>query len=77
MHKGPDTHWEYIFSNVCLALALLANAVIIGSATNLMSNLDAGAVAKKQQIDEINTYMHFRKVGGGFVVQWVDPGSGM
>ena len=53
---------EYVFSNVCLMLALLTNAVIIGSATNLLSNMDAGAVAKKTQMDGINGYMRFRKV---------------
>lgn len=53
-----------MFSNLCLTLALLTNAVIIGSATNLLSNMDAGAVAKKNQLDGINGYMRFRKVGG-------------
>lgn len=53
-----------MFSNLCLTLALLTNAVIIGSATNLLSNMDAGAVAKKSQLDGINGYMRFRKVGG-------------
>lgn len=67
MDTEPETDWEYLFSNFCLVLALLANAVIIGSATSLMSNLDAGAVAKKSQMDEINAFMHFRKVGGGLL----------
>lgn len=53
---------EYAFSNVCLTLALLTNAVIIGSATNLLSNMDAATVAKKTQMDGINAYMRFRKV---------------
>lgn len=52
---------QYMFSNICLMLALLTNAVIIGSATNLLSNMDAGAVAKKTQMDGINGYMRFRK----------------
>lgn len=51
---------------MCLMLALLTNAVIIGSATNLLSNMDAGAVAKKSQIDSINGYMRVQKVGGEF-----------
>lgn len=59
---GPDSDIGYAFSNICLALALLTNAVIIGSATNLLSNMDAGAVAKKTQMDGINGYMRYRKV---------------
>lgn len=43
-------------------LALLTNAVIVGSATNLLSNMDAGAVARKSQMDSMNGYMRFRKV---------------
>ncbi|CAM9246327.1 unnamed protein product [Ectocarpus sp. 6 AP-2014] len=57
----PENDVEYVFSNICLTLALLTNAVIIGSATNLLSNMDAGAVAKKTQMDGINGYMRFRK----------------
>ncbi|CAM9669824.1 unnamed protein product [Ectocarpus fasciculatus] len=57
----PENDVEYMFSNICLTLALLTNAVIIGSATNLLSNMDAGAVAKKTQMDGINGYMRFRK----------------
>lgn len=60
----PENDAEYAFSNLCLTLALLTNAVIIGSATNLLSTMDAGAMAKKTQLDEINGYMRFRKVGG-------------
>lgn len=59
---APDNEVEYAFSNLCLLLSLVTNAVIIGSATNLLSNMDAGAVAKKAQLDSINGYMHFRKV---------------
>lgn len=78
MGKEPDTDWEYLFSNFCLALALLANAAIIGSATNVMANLDAGAVAKKNQMDEINTFMHSRKVGDeGLFASWGAVGSGI
>ncbi|CAM9312779.1 unnamed protein product, partial [Scytosiphon promiscuus] len=61
----PENNTEYVFSNICLTLALLTNAVIIGSATNLLSNMDAGAVAKKTQLDGINGYMRFRKVPKG------------
>ncbi|CBN74810.1 conserved unknown protein [Ectocarpus siliculosus] len=61
----PENDAEYVFSNICLTLALLTNAVIIGSATNLLSNMDAGAVAKKTQMDGINGYMRFRKVPKG------------
>ncbi|CAM9213269.1 unnamed protein product, partial [Hapterophycus canaliculatus] len=61
----PENMIEYVFSNICLTLALLTNAVIIGSATNLLSNMDAGAVAKKTQMDGINGYMRFRKVPKG------------
>lgn len=59
--EEPENDVEYVFSNICLTLALLTNAVIIGSATNLLSNMDAGAVAKKTQMDGINGYMRFRK----------------
>lgn len=52
-----------MYSNICLAVALVVNAVIIGSATTLLSNMDAGAVAKKSQLDNINGYMRFRKAG--------------
>eukprot|EP00903_Cladosiphon_okamuranus_P006812 g6640.t1 len=61
----PENDAEFVFSNLCLTLALLTNAVIIGSATNLLSNMDAGAVAKKTQLDGINGYMRFRKVPKG------------
>ncbi len=62
----PENDIEVIFSNVCLMLALLTNAIIIGSATTLLSNMDAGAVAKKTQMDGINGYMRFRKVTGRY-----------
>jgi len=60
--QGPENNAEYVFSNICLTLALLTNAVIIGSATNLLSNMDAAAVAKKTQLDGVNGYMRFKKV---------------
>lgn len=59
---APENNVEYVFSTLCLTLALVTNAVIIGSATNLLSNMDAGAVARKAQMDGINGYMRFQKV---------------
>ncbi|CAN0288041.1 unnamed protein product, partial [Discosporangium mesarthrocarpum] len=58
----PESMMEYTYSIFCLGLALLVNAVIIGSAANLLSNMDTTAIAKKSHMDGINGYMRFRKV---------------
>jgi len=44
---GPSTINQELYMSLCLLLGFVINAVIIGSATNLLANLDSTAVAKK------------------------------
>lgn len=59
---APTNLRENVFMCVSYLIALVVNAVIIGSAATLLSNMDTTAVAKKEQMDGINEYMRFRKV---------------
>ncbi|CAM9236324.1 unnamed protein product [Chrysoparadoxa australica] len=58
----PDAISAVAFSIVCLIVSLLVNAILIGSAANMLSSMDTSAVARKSQMDGINGYMRFRKV---------------
>jgi hypothetical protein len=47
----PTNTTENAFMIVSYLIALIVNAVIIGSAATLLSNMDTTAVAKKEQMD--------------------------
>lgn len=59
---NPVTAHEKLFVSVMLFIGIVINASIIGSAANLLSNLDKEAIARKNQMDSINDYLRFKKV---------------
>lgn len=59
---SPTTSTEKLFTALMLFVGIVINASIIGSAANLLSNLDKAAIARKNQMDGINEYMRFKKV---------------
>jgi hypothetical protein len=59
---NPTTATEKMFVTVMLFIGIVINASIIGSAANLLSNLDKEAIARKNQMDSINDYLRFKKV---------------
>lgn len=59
---NPTTATEKVFVTVMLFIGIVINASIIGSAANLLSNLDKEAIARKNQMDSINDYLRFKKV---------------
>ncbi|TMW66084.1 hypothetical protein Poli38472_003849 [Pythium oligandrum] len=59
---SPTTPTEQVFTSVMLFVGIVINASIIGSAANLLSNLDKAEIARKNQMDSINDYMRFKKV---------------
>jgi hypothetical protein len=48
---GQSTLMENVYMSLGYLVALVVNAVIIGSAATLLSNMDTTAVAKKAQMD--------------------------
>eukprot|EP00638_Chattonella_subsalsa_P009498 CAMPEP_0117744714 /NCGR_PEP_ID=MMETSP0947-20121206/6927_1 /TAXON_ID=44440 /ORGANISM="Chattonella subsalsa, Strain CCMP2191" /LENGTH=594 /DNA_ID=CAMNT_0005561723 /DNA_START=341 /DNA_END=2125 /DNA_ORIENTATION=+ len=61
-NMAPSSTSQEVWMSIFLLIGFVINATIIGSATNLLANLDSTAVAKKAQIDGINEYLRFRKV---------------
>ncbi|GLD92587.1 hypothetical protein PINS_up001146 [Pythium insidiosum] len=59
---GPTNTTEEVFTSLMLFVGIVINASIIGSAANLLANLDKVAIARKNQMDSINDYMRFKKV---------------
>ncbi|OQR89617.1 Voltage-gated Ion Channel (VIC) Superfamily [Thraustotheca clavata] len=59
---APETTIERIFTSVMLLIGIGINASIIGSAANLLANLDKTEVARKEHLDSINDYLRFKKV---------------
>ncbi|RLN88689.1 hypothetical protein BBJ28_00008504 [Nothophytophthora sp. Chile5] len=59
---NPNTPIEKLFTSVMLFVGIVINASIIGSAANLLSNLDKEEIARKNQMDSINDYLRFKKV---------------
>ncbi|KAF0698355.1 Aste57867_11005 [Aphanomyces stellatus] len=57
----PKTTLERIFTGMMLLLGIAINATIIGSAANLLANLDKTEVARKEHLDAINDYLRFKK----------------
>ena len=51
------------FTTVAIVTGLLMYAVIIGSASTLLSNLDIVQSERKRKLDEIRAYLRHRKVG--------------
>lgn len=59
---NPTTYIEKLFTAFMLFVGIVINASIIGSAANLLSNLDKAEIARKNQMDSINEYLRFKKV---------------
>ncbi|KAJ0405321.1 hypothetical protein P43SY_001080 [Pythium insidiosum] len=59
---APTNMTEEVFTSLMLFVGIVINASIIGSAANLLANLDKVAIARKNQMDSINDYMRFKKV---------------
>ena len=53
---------EHIFSSVLIVLGVMMYAVIIGSASSALANLDSGNAERRQKLDSINQYMRQRHV---------------
>ena len=60
---SPETPSEVYFTTVAIVTGLLMYAVIIGSASTLLSNLDVVQQERKRKLDEIRAYLCHRKVG--------------
>jgi potassium voltage-gated channel Eag-related subfamily H protein 7 len=58
----PVTYNENVYSGFIMLAGIAVFASIIGGASSLLSNLDLGAQAQKQQMDSINQYLRFRRV---------------
>jgi CRP-like cAMP-binding protein len=59
---NPTSPIEKLFTSVMLFVGIVINASIIGSAANLLANLDKEEIARKNQMDSINDYLRFKKV---------------
>ncbi len=59
----PETPAQVYFTTVAIVTGLLMYAVIIGSASTLLSNLDIVQSERKRKLDEIRAYLRHRKVG--------------
>ncbi|OWZ08456.1 Voltage-gated Ion Channel [Phytophthora megakarya] len=59
---SPTNPLEKLFTSVMLFVGIVINASIIGSAANLLANLDKEEIARKNQMDSINDYLRFKKV---------------
>ncbi|DAZ94693.1 TPA: hypothetical protein N0F65_000008, partial [Lagenidium giganteum] len=59
---SPHTSTEKLFTSVMLVVGIIINASIIGSAANLLANMDKAEIARKNQMDSINDYLRFKKV---------------
>ncbi|KAG2804132.1 hypothetical protein PC119_g18870 [Phytophthora cactorum] len=59
---NPITPIEKLFTSVMLFVGIVINASIIGSAANLLANLDKEEIARKNHMDSINDYLRFKKV---------------
>ncbi|KAF1334499.1 Voltage-gated ion channel, partial [Globisporangium splendens] len=59
---APTTDIEKVFTALMQFIGIVINASIIGSAANLLSNLDKAEIARKDQMDSINDYLRFKKV---------------
>lgn len=57
-----ETTTEVLFTSVCFLLHFAVTATIIGTATNVLSNMDMTQQLKKRQIDGVQDYMRYRKV---------------
>ena len=59
----PGTPTQVYFTTVAIVTGLLMYAIIIGSASTLLSNLDVVQQERKRKLDEIKAYLSHRKVG--------------
>jgi hypothetical protein len=59
---GPQNTLERVFTGLMLLIGIGINASIIGSAANLLANMDKTEVARKEHLDAINDYLRFKKV---------------
>eukprot|EP00937_MAST-01D_sp_MAST-1D-sp2_P000608 g608.t1 len=58
----PQSNTELWFTNGMLLLGVVVFASIVGSASSLLSSLDAYAEAKKTQMDSVKQYLRYRRV---------------
>jgi len=59
---APEDMGQRLYSTAILIIGIFLYAIIVGSASSLMTNLDHNAAMKKRQMDDINYYMMFHKV---------------
>ena len=58
----PVTFAEHIFSTAMIVIGVLMYAVIIGSASSALANLDSGNAERRQKMEAIKQYMRQRHV---------------
>ena len=58
----PVTFMEHMFSTSMIVVGVLMYAVIIGSASSALANLDSGNAEKRQKMEAIKQYMRQRHV---------------
>jgi CRP-like cAMP-binding protein len=59
---SPDDNTQRLYSILIITVGVFLYAVIVGSASALMSNLDHNKAMQKRQMDDVNYYMMFHKV---------------
>jgi len=59
---SPEDMTQRVFSICILVAGIFLYAIIVGSASSLMTNLDHNAAMKKRQMDDVNYYMMFHRV---------------
>lgn len=59
---NPTTFWEHVVTIVMIIIGVLMFALIIGSASSLLNNLDAGSASRRMKMESINLYMRHRNV---------------
>jgi voltage-gated potassium channel len=59
---APEDMTQRFYSILILTIGVFLYAIIVGSASALMTNLDHNAAMQKRQMDDINYYLFFHKV---------------
>jgi len=58
----PETYSETVFTNIVTVLGIAVFAIIIGSASSLVANLDQTAIERKREMDKMRYYLRFHGV---------------
>lgn len=58
----PSTFWEHVVSIIMIIIGVIMFALIVGSASSLLGNLDSGNAAKRMKLESIQSYLRQRIV---------------